>query len=197
MSTSVAPVIDQENPVAQRGAKMKTHMGLGVRNANGSSQGLAVHNQKKFTQSSSMSHVKPRSFGDISNRMGKVNESIPGSAMKKTQKQHVLATPLQQILVQKPVADPEPEFFPEISEKEDYSDIFPASLNLSNQHIGKLVRFWEVCRRPELSSLSPSKIPKSPPRPFSLMSVMREPEKEINLEPVMDEMFDLPPPAWE
>lgn len=62
---------------------------------------------------------------------------------------------------------------PSVPSPPDYSDIFPASLNLSDQHISKLVRFWEVCRRPELSSLSPSKIPKSPPRSFSLMSTMR------------------------
>lgn len=184
MSTSIAPVIDQENSIAQRGAKVKTHVGLGVHNAQGTSQGLAAHNQKKFNQTSTISHMKPRSFGDISNRMGQVSEGVPGSSVKKTQKQAVLTTHL------------EPEFFPEIKEKEDYSDIFPASLNLSDQHINKLVRFWEVCRRPEMSALSPSKIPKSPPRSFSLMSAMREPKKEVNLEPVMGEMFDLPP-SWE
>ncbi|ROT78410.1 uncharacterized protein [Penaeus vannamei] len=190
MSTATVPVNDQENSIAQRGAKMKTHMGLGVRSAQGTSQGLAVHSQKKFSQTSNISHMKPRSFGDISNRM------VSGSAVKKTQKQTVLATSMPQI-IQKPNADLEPEFFPEIKEKEDYSDIFPASLNLSDQHISKLVRFWEVCRRPELSSLSPSKIPKSPPRSFSLMSTMREPEKVNKLEPVMGEIFDLPPPSWE
>ncbi|XP_063610765.1 uncharacterized protein LOC134784602 [Penaeus indicus] len=184
MSTSIAPVIDQENSIAQRGAKMKTHVGLGVHTAQGASQGLAVQNQKRFSQVSALSHMKPRSFGDISNRLGQVSEGVPGGSVKKMQKQAVPSTQM------------EPEFFPEIKEKEDYSDIFPASLNLSDQHISKLVRFWEVCRRPELSALSPSKIPKSPPRSFSLMSTVREPKKVVNLEPVMGDIFDLPP-SWE
>ncbi|XP_037788788.1 uncharacterized protein LOC119584314 [Penaeus monodon] len=194
MSTSIAPVIDQENSIAQRGAKVKTHVGLGVHNAQGTSQGLAVHNQKKFNQTSTISHMKPRSFGDISNRIGQVSEGVPGSSVKKTQKQGYLPT----VEVRnKSDTDLEPEFFPEIKEKEDYSDIFPASLNLSDQHINKLVRFWEVCRRPEMSALSLNKIPKFTPEVHSLSwPTMREPKKEVNLEPVMGEMFDLPP-SWE
>ncbi|XP_047498821.1 uncharacterized protein LOC125045542 [Penaeus chinensis] len=196
MSTSIAPVVDQENSIAQRGAKMKTHVGLGIQSAQGASQGLAVQNQKKFSQASTLSHMKPRSFGDISNRLGQVSEGVPGSSVKKMQKLACPTTPLPQMIKPKSAANLEPEFFPEIVEKEDYSDIFPASLNLSDQHISKLVQFWEVCRRPEMSALSSRQIPKSPPRAFSLMSTMREPRKEVNLEPVMGDIFDLPP-SWE
>lgn len=182
---------DRENAAAHLGSKMKQHQ------SNGISQSLAHHAQKKFSMPNESFHTGQRSFGDISNKIGRVNVSSHGSAVKKKQSNAIVNESLPKLSLHAEKEQlAEPEFFPDINDTEDYSDILPPPLQLSDKHISQLVHFWEICRRPELNSLDPSEMPKSPPKSLPLMSTVKD-KIPIHLEPVIEEVYDVPLPPWE
>ncbi|KAK8729827.1 hypothetical protein OTU49_008344 [Cherax quadricarinatus] len=194
MSSTVVPAPDRENTSAHLGNKMKQFQGTGSHSKYGALPTVTSHAQKKFGLPIGGSQTGQRSFGDISNRIGTVATKNQSAANKKIQNQSANENWQSFSSSTEKNLQPEPEFFPEITETEDYFDIFPSSLHFSDEHLSQLVKFWELCRLPELSTL-PSAIQSSPPRHLSLSSV--QDKEPVYLEPVLEEIYDLPPPPWE
>jgi len=91
-----------------------------------------------------------RKFGDISNRIGQTVDQ------RQSNKQ--AAKPKVRVTNKVKMTEDERDFFPDIVETEDYSDILPPSLELTAADMQRLCQPWLCLQRPSLP-LSPSSSP--------------------------------------
>lgn len=89
-----------------------------------------------------------RKFGDISNRMGQTVDQ------RQSNKQ--AAKPKVRVTNKVKMTEDERDFFPDIVETEDYSDILPPSLELTPADLQSLCQPWLCLQRPSLPLSPPS-----------------------------------------
>ncbi|RXG71206.1 hypothetical protein Avbf_14673 [Armadillidium vulgare] len=149
-------------------------------------------NQTRNLKSSRNLSIVKRSFGDISNRVGK-NVMPKIEPLKKSQsgKTQVKGT---KCTSKSSSPFPEPDFRPEIKEVEDYDDLLPVQYKLSNENIDSFVKFWSSSKK------NYDSCPPSPTPSLELISPREYNKEELEFElmPVEDDfgIFELPPPVW-
>ncbi|XP_076030307.1 uncharacterized protein LOC143018638 isoform X2 [Oratosquilla oratoria] len=204
MSNTVLPAQDKENPSAmQVGARIKQHPALTSSSAFGATKKLHQKNmrgpsvlsskveEKSFRSSLLSSKSGIRSFGDISNRVGSSKTNVT-QGLKQSTKVSVDSSAKTEAK-----AYEEPEYIPIIKDEEDYSDIFPPNLRLHDHHINRLLNFWEMCRKPEMSEIDDALTPQLKPRELKFDAPMAVPESVPYFERVDEDLLDLPPPSWQ
>ncbi|KAK3881248.1 hypothetical protein Pcinc_014300, partial [Petrolisthes cinctipes] len=191
MSTSEMPSTDRENAgTANIKNKNKMASQRGLSNA-GQFEQASFQASKKFGDFEGGLNTSHRTFGDISNRVEKVDpESCISGGKKLLSHIHPKPTKVWDSTADIGTeTDEKAEFIPHITEVEDYGDILPPECRLFKNDISRLTDFWGTYQKSAFELCSS-------PREFDmLMKPVPIVSQVPKLEPL--DIIYMPPPPWE